>query len=80
MLAVALIVSGVSRIAFGVGIKPTSGWGWIVPAGVLSLLVGVPIGISWPDTLWILCAALAVDLIGQGAACTSLGLALRSRR
>lgn len=79
MLAVALIVSGVSRIAFGVGIKPTSGWGWIVPAGVLSLLVGVPIGIGRPGTLWILCAVLAIDLVGRGAACTSLGLALRPR-
>ena len=76
-LAVSLLVSGISRIAFGIGIRPASGWGWIVAGGVVSLVAGILIAMGWPGTLWVLGVILAVDLISQGVAYTSLGLALR---
>lgn len=80
VLAVSLFVGGVTRIAFGFSYRPDPGWGWLVAAGVLSVIVGVLIGLGWPANLWILGLFLALDLIAQGIALTSMGFALRSMR
>ena len=78
LLAVALIAAGVLRIWVGFQQKGTSGWGWVVAAGVITLLAGILIALRWPvNSLWVLGLFLAIDLIFQGWAFIALGLALK---
>jgi len=78
MLAAALIVTGVVRVIVGLRMKGVSGGGWIVFAGVVTALAGVVIAIGWPvNSMWILGAFLAIDLLMQGWSLLFLGLALR---
>lgn len=78
MLAAALIVTGVVRAFVGFRMKGISGSGWIIFAGVVTALAGVVIAIGWPvNSLWILGAFLAIDLLMQGWSLLFLGLALK---
>lgn len=78
LLAVALVASGVLRIWAGFGQRGTSGWGWMVAAGVVTLLVGILIALRWPvNSLWVLGLFLAIDLVFQGWTFIAFGLALK---
>src|SRR5690606_38512867 len=80
ILAVSLIAVGVLRLWIGFEARPESGWGWIVAAGVVTLLTGIVIAIGWPVSgLWVLGLILAIDLIIQGWSHIAFGLALRRR-
>jgi uncharacterized membrane protein HdeD (DUF308 family) len=81
LLAVALVVAGAFRIWVGLHARPEPGWGWIVATGVLTLLVGIVVYAAWPgNSLFLLGAILAIDLLIQGLGFISCGLALRARR
>ena len=55
--------------------------GWPMFAAVLTILLGVFVIALWPvNSLFLLGALLAVDLIVQGVGWISFGLALRRRR
>ena len=54
------------------------GWGWIVAAGLISVLAGLIIAMGWPvNSLWVLGLFLAIDLIFQGWTFIAVGLALK---
>lgn len=81
VLAISLIVSGVLRIWTGFAARPRSGWGWLVAAGVLALVVGLIIAARWPaDTVYLIGLILAVELIFEGWSFVAVALALRARR
>lgn len=81
VLAVALIASGVLRVWTGIRLRPSSGWGWVVASGVVSVLAGVVFALGWPvNSLWLLGMVLAIDLVFQGVSAIAFGLALRSAR
>ncbi|MBX3536536.1 MAG: HdeD family acid-resistance protein [Chelatococcus sp.] len=81
LLAVTLVVAGIFRIWVGFAARPESGWGWIVATGVLTLLVGIVVYAAWPgNSLVLLGAILAIDLIFQGVGFISFGTMLRTRR
>jgi uncharacterized membrane protein HdeD (DUF308 family) len=78
LLAVSLVAAGVLRIWVGYSHREASGWGWIVAAGVVTLLVGILIALRWPaNSLWVLGLFLAIDLIFQGWTFIAFGLALK---
>ena len=78
MLGIALIVVGVFRVMAGFDVKPASGWGWIVAGGVMTVILGILVTISWPGAaLWVLGMFLGIDLVMQGVAWVSLGIAAR---
>jgi len=78
LLAVALAASGGFRIAFAMSNKDAKNWGWIVAAGVISVLASLLITLGWPvNSLWILGLFLAADLVIQGWAFIAVGLALK---
>lgn len=78
LLAASLIAVGVLRIAGAVSVRPMSSWGWLLAAGVLTLLVGVIIGLGWPtNSLWVLGLFLGVDLLFSGISYAAVGIALR---
>jgi uncharacterized membrane protein HdeD (DUF308 family) len=78
MLALALIFSGATRIAWSLALRGLPGWGWITASGVVSILAGIVFIAGWPaDSVFLLGVVLAVDLTFQGAMLTGLGFALR---
>ena len=78
MLAIALMASGALRIAFALRNKTAKNWGWIVAAGVVTLLAGLLIAARWPvNSLYVLGLFLSIDLIMQGWAFIAVGLALK---
>jgi uncharacterized membrane protein HdeD (DUF308 family) len=78
MLGVSLIVVGVFRVMAGFDVKPATGWGWIVAGGVMTVILGILITLSWPGaSLWVLGMFLGIDLVMQGVAWIALGLACR---
>ncbi|RNJ45920.1 hypothetical protein B5V01_11625 [Mesorhizobium erdmanii] len=78
LLAVALVASGALRAWVGFSHRPEQGWGWIVVAGLISVLAGLIIAMGWPvNSLWVLGMFLAIDLIFQGWSFIAIGLALK---
>jgi uncharacterized membrane protein HdeD (DUF308 family) len=76
LIAILLIAEGSARIVFGTGLRPLPGWGWLVAAGISSILVGVILLLGWPTTaLWGIGLLLGVNLIFTGAANVTLALA-----
>ncbi|PYE87396.1 uncharacterized membrane protein HdeD (DUF308 family) [Phyllobacterium leguminum] len=79
LLAAALLAVGIIRIWTGFETRhTTTGWGWIVATGVLTALAGLIIALGWPiNSLWVLGAFLAIDLIFQGWSFIAFGLGLK---
>jgi len=78
LLAVALVASGALRVWVGYSHRPENGWGWVVAAGLISVLAGLTIAMGWPvNSLWVLGLFLAIDLIFQGWSFIAIGLALK---
>ncbi|ADO41198.1 HdeD family acid-resistance protein [Ketogulonicigenium vulgare] len=78
LLGAVLIVGGVVRIIMGWRVDPDLGKWWIVLAGVVTTLAGLVILIGWPvNSLFVLGAILAIDLLLQGWAAIFLAFAAR---
>jgi uncharacterized membrane protein HdeD (DUF308 family) len=76
LIAILLIAEGSARVVFGVGLRPVPGWGWLVAAGISSILVGVILLLGWPSTaLWGIGLLLGINLIFSGAGNVTLALA-----
>ena len=81
LIAVLFIADGTLRVAFGVMVRPIPGWGWLVAAGICSIVVGVVLLLGWPATaLWATGLLLGVNLIVTGVTHASLALASRTGR
>ncbi|MDH6229885.1 uncharacterized membrane protein HdeD (DUF308 family) [Mesorhizobium soli] len=79
LLAVALIAAGILRLWVAFSDRSAPGWGWVVAAGIISILVGLIIAFRWPvSSLWVLGVFLAVDLVFQGWAYIAFGIALKN--
>ena len=77
-IAISLIAAGLVRIWAGISQRNSSGWGWMVAAGIMTLLVGLLIMLRWPvNSLWVIGIFLAVDLMFQGLAYFTYGLGMR---
>lgn len=79
LLAASLVASGLMRVWMGIkGRSVLGSWGWIVAAGVVTVLAGLVIAAGWPvNSLIILGIFLAVDLMFQGITYIAFGLGLR---
>lgn len=81
MIGVALAVEGIFRIFAGIGARPSSGWGWIVFSGLITLLLGAIIVARWPvNSVYILGLFLGIDLIINGVGTMFFGFALREKK
>lgn len=81
LLAWALIIIGVTRIAMSFSLKDSKGWGWILFAGLTSLVLGILILLQWPMSgLWVIGMFIAIDMIVSGWTYIFLAMALRSAK
>ena len=79
IIAILFIADGVLRVAFGTSVRPISGWGWLVAAGLCSIVVGVFLLIGWPATaLWVTGLLLGVNLVFTGSMNVVLALVTRT--
>ena len=79
IIAILFIADGVLRVAFGTSVRPISGWGWLVAAGLCSIVVGVFLLIGWPATaLWVTGLLLGVNLVFTGSMNVVLALVSRT--
>jgi uncharacterized membrane protein HdeD (DUF308 family) len=78
LMALSMLVAGIVRTAAGLAIRPASGWLWLAAAGAATVLVALVILVGWPvNSLWIIGALLAIDVMVTGCALSALALALR---
>lgn len=78
LLAWLLIFIGGSRIGMAFYLKGTNGWGWILFAGIASLILGILILLQWPvSALWVIGMFIAIDLIISGWTYILLALSIK---
>ena len=79
MVAAIFVAKGIAQIGLGFQVRPYDGWGWIVAAGAVSLLVGLMIFANFPfsgiSTLGIL-AGISLAFTGW----SYIAIALAARR
>jgi uncharacterized membrane protein HdeD (DUF308 family) len=78
VVAAVFIAKGIFQIILAFHTRPHSGWGWILTAGILSVLVGLIIWIGWPvSTAWALGYLAGISLIFSGWSYVMLSLAAK---
>lgn len=78
LLAWVLIVIGITRLIMAGALHNAKGWGWLVLAGVIAIVLGVLILIQWPYSgLWVLGLFISIELLVNGWAYVLLALAAR---
>ena len=81
MLAGVLIVIGCSRLVMASSLKNAPGWGWLVAAGFIAILLGSMILMQWPMSgLWIIGLFIAIQMIVDGWSYILIALAIRNDR
>ena len=79
LVGIYFTVDGVFKIALAFRHRPLPNWGWILFSGILALVLGLIIWVSWPvDALWILGVLVGIDLIFSGIAAVMVALAAHS--
>jgi uncharacterized membrane protein HdeD (DUF308 family) len=67
VVAAIFLAKGIAEIVMALRIRPHMGWGWILAAGIIALLVGLMILLQWPDSsLYTLGILAGVSLIFTG--------------
>ena len=67
MLAWLLIAIGFIRFMMAFTLKQTSGWFWLILAGIASILMGIIILSNWPISgLWVIGLLIAIELLISG--------------
>ena len=74
------MITGVFRLIIGFQARGrVENWGWIVFAGVISMLLGLVIFAQWPVSgLWVIGMFVAIELILQGFSMISIARAVRA--
>ncbi|MCL9683990.1 HdeD family acid-resistance protein [Legionella maioricensis] len=81
LLAWTLIVIGITRITMSISLRDTKGRGWILFAGISSLILGILILLHWPMSgLWVIGLFIAIDMIVSGWTYIFMAMSLRRTR
>jgi uncharacterized membrane protein HdeD (DUF308 family) len=77
LIAVVLVVGGLFRLNLAL-LWRFPAWGWVVYDGVLGLVLGCVIWVSWPEcALWVIGLLVGIDLLFKGWSCLMFALAAR---
>jgi uncharacterized membrane protein HdeD (DUF308 family) len=80
VLAVFLIVEGISSIAFGFKMRTHKGWVWMLLNGVAALVLGAMVYSKWPsDAAWVLGLFYGINSLFFGMSLIMLGLGAPKR-
>ena len=80
LFSLSIITAGAMRIVTGFALRPAQGWGWLVLAGIIAFVAGAIVIAGWPvNSLWLIGALLAFDLLFNGLAMIIFAFALRRR-
>jgi uncharacterized membrane protein HdeD (DUF308 family) len=78
VVAAVFLAKGVFQVIMAFQMRPQSGWGWILTAGILAILVGLIIWMNWPvSTAWALGTLAGISLIFSGWSYIAISLAAR---
>tara|TARA_R110000868_G_scaffold203421_2_gene451230 strand:- start:129 stop:698 length:570 start_codon:yes stop_codon:yes gene_type:complete len=79
LLGVIYTILGLTRLFFSTSTKLPN-WGWSFSNGIITLLIGILILMSWPtSSMYIIGLFVGIDLFFCGLAYTMAALALRAR-
>jgi len=80
VLAVAFIGVGIMRIVMAIQLRGSTGWGWMLIGGIISILLGGWIFATFPGSaLWVIGLFVAVELIMHGWSYVIVALAARTQ-
>lgn len=78
LLAWVLIIIGITRLTMAFALRHASGWGWLLFAGLTSIILGILILMQWPfSALWIIGLFIAIELIVNGWSYIFMAFAIR---
>ncbi|ARG97163.1 HdeD family acid-resistance protein [Legionella micdadei] len=78
LLGSVLIIIGVTRFIMALKLKGSSGWGWLLLAGIVAIVLGVMILMKWPISgLWVIGLFIAIEMIVDGWTYIFLALGIR---
>ncbi len=78
LIGVVFIAKGVVQLILGFRYRPHSGWGWMVAAGILAIVVGLMILASWPiSAAWAPGTLAGISLVFSGWSYVAIALAAR---
>lgn len=81
IIGIVLLISGVAQILGALNNKNLPRWGWLLTSGSITFILGLLIMLGWPgNSLWVLGMFLGIDLLCQGWAYITIGLALKSAK
>lgn len=82
LLGGVFVATGLLRIGMGFQLKGLGlRWGWVVFAGLVSLVLGAMIFFQWPaSALWVIGLLVAIEMIFHGWAYVMIALALKATR
>ena len=79
MLGALIFMVGVAELLLAFQRRPAPGWGWVLASGIVSVLVGVLIGIGWPGDAFLLVAAyVGISMISGGIWRIMMSFAIRN--
>jgi uncharacterized membrane protein HdeD (DUF308 family) len=79
MMAILLLVGGTVQIMGALHNRHIPQWGWLLCSGIITFILGLLVVVEWPsNSVWVLGLFLGLDLIFQGWAYISIGIAFKS--
>jgi uncharacterized membrane protein HdeD (DUF308 family) len=81
LIGAVFIAKGVMQIMLALRYRPHRGWGWILAAGILAIIVALMILFSWPFSgLWVPGTLAGISLIFSGWSYVMLALVGRQMK
>ncbi len=78
LLGLVFVAKGAAQLALGFRLRPHGAWGWIVAAGLLSVVIGLMILWQWPlSAAWAPGTLAGISLIFSGWSYIMLAMAAR---
>ncbi|KTD52371.1 acid-resistance membrane protein [Legionella rubrilucens] len=78
MIAWLLIIIGIARCIMAFSIRESTGWYWLLLAGIAALILGILILVQWPMSgFWVIGLFIAIEMLINGWSYIFLALAMR---
>jgi uncharacterized membrane protein HdeD (DUF308 family) len=78
LIGILFAAKGVMQLIMGFQYRPREGWGWIVAAGIIAIVLGVMILAGWPQSsIWVVGTLVGISLIFSGWSYIMISMAAR---